>query len=125
MNDAPLELAQIVAQDGPAWVAVLAIIGILIWVIYKYMNIYEKTNERKISSQETMNQISGQMAQQMERSNAVLEAVEKQLSLTNAVNDKLVDSLTKSQNRSASMAESVKTMADRIEHIYERTVLEH
>lgn len=120
-----LSLAELVAKDGPAWVFVLAIIGILIWAIYKFVNIYEKNNDRRISSAEEANRISGQMTEQMERSNLVLEAVERQLSLMNAVNDKLIDSLARSQDRSASMAESVRTMADQIKHVYDKIVLDH
>ena len=119
-----LSLAELVAKDGPAWIFVLAIIGILIWAIYKFVNIYEKTNDRRISSAEEANRISGQMTEQMERSNMVLEAVEKQLSLMNAVNDKLIDSLAKSQERSASMAENVRTIADQVKRVYERVVLD-
>ena len=120
-----LSLAELVAKDGPAWIFVLAVIGVLIWAIYKFVNIYEANNDRRLSSAEEANRISGQMTQQMERSNAVLEAVEKQLSLMNAVNDKLIDSLAKSQERSASMADSVKTIADQVKLVYEKIVLDH
>ena len=124
MESAPFTLAELVAKDGPAWIFVLAVIGVLIWAIYKFVNIYEANNDRRLSSAEEANRISSQMTQQMERSNAVLEAVERQLSLTNAVNDKLIDSLAKSQERSASMADSVKTIADQVKTIYERIVLD-
>lgn len=125
MESSPLTLAELVAKDGPAWVFVLAIIGLLIWTVYKLLNIYENNSERTISSREEVNRISGQMVSQMERSNAVLEAVEKQLSLMNAVNDTLINTLAKSQDRSASMAESVKVMADRVEQMYNKVILEH
>lgn len=122
MEDLPYKLAELVAKDGPAWLFVLAVIGILIWAIYRFVNMYEKNNDRRISSQEEANRISGQMTEQMARSNKVLEAVEKQLSLMNTTNELLVTTFTESQNRSDLMVDYIKTMAERIEYLYKRAI---
>lgn len=122
--DSALSFAQMFAEYGPGWVIAAALIGIGIYVIYRLMNIYEKLSSDKISTQKEMTKISGQMVEQMDRSNTVLEAVQKELSVMNVSNERLIDSMSMYHKNSTFIKESVKKITDRVETLYDKLVVE-
>lgn len=122
--DSALSFAQMFAEYGPGWIIAAALIGIGIYVIYRLMNIYEKLSSDKVSTQKEMTKISGQMVEQMDRSNTVLEAVQKELSLMNVSNERLIENMSRDHERSAFVESTVKKLIDRVETIYDKIVLD-
>ena len=95
------------AEFGPGWLLVAGILVILGWVTYKLLNVYEQSRKDSADNKKEMTQISGQMVEQMDRSNTVIENIQHEMSVMNTTNQKLVETLMKSQERSAQMAQEV------------------
>lgn len=123
--EAVSSFAQMFAEYGPGWLIAGALIAVGIYVIHRLLNIYEKLSSDKVSTQREMTKISGQMVDQMDRSNTVLEAVQKELTLMNASNERLINNMAKDHERSAFIEGSVKKLIDRIETLYDKIVVEH
>lgn len=95
------------AEFGPGWLLVAGILVILGWVVYKGMAVYENSRKDSAENKQEMTKISGQMVEQMDRSNTVIENIQHEMSVMNATNQTLVETLAKSQERSAAMAKEV------------------
>lgn len=94
-------------EFGPGWLLVAGILVILGWVVYKGMAVYESSRKDSAENRKEMTQISGQMVEQMDRSNTVIENIQHEMSVMNATNQKLCESIVNSQERSAQMAQEV------------------
>lgn len=110
------------AEYGPEWMIAAAIIALGIWVVYKIVRIYEKNLEDRLNTQSDMVKISGQMVEQMDRSNSLLETVQKELTAMNAQTQALINSLEHSQDRSTKMGSDVATILDRVNFLYQRLI---
>ena len=113
------------AEFGPGWLLVAGVLVILGWVVYKGMAIYENSRKDSAENKQEMTKISGQMVEQMDRSNTVIENIQHEMSVMNATNQTLVETLMKSQERSLKMAEELHDAAakasdnhDKIEMLY-------
>ena len=108
------------AEFGPGWLLVAGILAILAWVVYKGMGIYEQSKKDSDENKSQMTKISGQMVEQMDRSNNVIESIQHEMSVMNTTNQTLVETLMKSQERSAKMAEDVHTANMRAEDTHDK-----
>ena len=77
------------------------------WVTYKLLGVYETSRKDGDENRKEMTKISGQMVEQMDRSNTVIENIQNEMSVMNATNQKLCESIVNSQERSAQMAKDV------------------
>ena len=92
---------------GPGWLLVAGVLVILGWVTYKLLGVYETSRKDSADNKQEMTKISGQMVEQMDRSNTVIENIQHEMSVMNATNQKLCESIVNSQERSAQMARDV------------------
>lgn len=111
-----------IAEFGPVWLFVAALLVMVGYGGKKIIEIYEATRKEKLANDRDMIKISSQMVEQMERSNNVIEAVEKQMTIMNGTNAQLVNQLLRSDSRNEKMSKDMRTIRDRIDLLYERLI---
>lgn len=110
------------AEYGPGWLIASGILVFCFYVALRLLKVWEANQQEKTDQNRQLVEISGRMVDQMDRSNTVIESVEKQMSVMNNTNATMVEALTKSQDRSREMQDDTKTILDRVNFLYERTI---
>lgn len=111
-----------IAEFGPGWLCVAASL-VIVWLLSKkLLGIYDDTRRERIDNDREIIRISGQMVEQMDRSNDVIEAVEHQMSVMNETNAQLVKELLHSKHRNERIDDDIRIMKDRIDLMYEREI---
>ncbi len=133
-----MEVLKLFAPYGPGWLGGAALILIAFHFGNQFLSEYKLQNERKASldikreerkqaevderaqRDRERSQMEGRIAVQMERSNALMEAMKTLMESVVASNEVLHSDLTHSQARSQGMAEKVDHICDRVDLIYSR-----
>lgn len=133
-----MEVLKLFAPYGPGWLGVAALALIALHFGNQFLSEYKLQNERKASldikreerkqaevderaqRDRERSQMEGRIAVQMERSNALMEAMKTLMESVVASNEVLHSDLTNSQARSQGMAEKVDHICDRVDLIYSK-----
>lgn len=133
-----MEVLKLFAPYGPGWLGGAALILIAFHFGNQFLSEYKLQNERKASldikreerkqaevderaqRDRERSQMEGRIAVQMERSNALMEAMKTLMESVVASNEVLHSDLTHSQARSQGMAEKVDHICDRVDLIYSK-----
>lgn len=112
----------IFAEYGPGWIFAAGVLVFGFYVAFRLLKVWEGNQSEKVEQNRQLVEISGRMVDQMDRSNTVIESVEKQMSVMNNTNATMVEALTKSQERSQAMQNETRTILDRVNFLYERAI---
>lgn len=133
-----MEVLKLFAPYGPGWLGGAALVLIAFHFGNQFLSEYKLQNERKASldikreerkqaevderaqRDRERSQMEGRIAVQMERSNALMEAMKTLMESVVASNEVLHSDLTHSQARSQGMAEKVDHICDRVDLIYNK-----
>ena len=133
-----MEVLSLFAPFGPEWLGGVLLCLIAFYFGRQFLDEYKRQNERKGAldlkreerKQEEVaeraqrdrerSQMEGRIAAQMERSNALMDAMRALMESVVASNEVLHADLTRSQSRSADMAQKVDRMDDRVDMILEK-----
>lgn len=133
-----MEVLKLFAPYGPGWLGGAALTLIAFHFGNQFLSEYKLQNERKASldikreerkqaevderaqRDRERSQMEGRIAVQMERSNALMEAMKTLMESVVASNEVLHSDITHSQARSQGMAEKVDHICDRVDLIYSR-----
>lgn len=133
-----MEVLKLFAPYGPGWLGGAALTLIAFHFGNQFLSEYKLQNERKASldikreerkqaevderaqRDRERSQMEGRIAVQMERSNALMEAMKTLMESVVASNEVLHSDLTHSQARSQGMAEKVDHICDRVDLIYSK-----
>lgn len=133
-----MEVLKLFAPYGPGWLGGAALVLIAFYFGRQFLDEYKVQNERKANNDlkreerkqaevderaqrdRERSQMEGRIAAQMERSNALMEAMKTLMESVVASNDVLHADLVHSQTRSQGMAQKVDHICDRVDLIYSK-----
>lgn len=133
-----MEVLKLFAPYGPGWLGGAALVLIAFYFGRQFLAEYKVQNERKANldlkreerkqaevderaqRDRERSQMEGRIAAQMERSNALMEAMKTLMESVVASNDVLHADLVHSQTRSQGMAQKVDHICDRVDLIYSK-----
>lgn len=133
-----MEVLKLFAPYGPGWLGGAALVLIAFYFGRQFLDEYKVQNERKANidlkreerkqaevderaqRDRERSQMEGRIAAQMERSNALMEAMKTLMESVVASNDVLHADLVHSQTRSQGMAQKVDHICDRVDLIYSK-----
>lgn len=121
-GEAATNFITVFAEYGPGWIFAAGVLVFGFYVVKRLLSVWEGNQQEKTEQNRQLVEISGRMVDQMDRSNTVIESVEKQMSVMNNTNATMVEALTRSQDRSQAMQDDTKTILDRVNFLYERTI---
>lgn len=133
-----MEVLKLFAPYGPGWLGGVALTLIAFYFGRQFLAEYKIQNERKANldlkreerkqaevderaqRDRERSQMEGRIAVQMERSNALMEAMKTLMESVVASNDVLHNDLVHSQARSQGMADQVSHIKDRVDLLYDK-----
>lgn len=133
-----MEVLKLFAPYGPGWLGVAALALIAFYFGRQFLAEYKVQNERKANldlkreerkqaevderaqRDRERSEMEGRIAAQMERSNALMEAMKTLMESVVASNDVLHNDLVHSQARSQGMADQVSHIKDRVDLLYDK-----
>ena len=133
-----MEVLKLFAPYGPAWLGGVLLALVAFYFGKQFLEEYKRQNQRKgeldlkreerkqaevderAQRDRERSQMEGRIAAQMERSNALMDAMRALMESVVASNEVLHADLTRSQSRSADMAQKVDRMDDRVDMILEK-----
>lgn len=133
-----MEVLKLFAPYGPGWLGGAALVLIAFYFGRQFLDEYKVQNERKANidlkreerkqaevderaqRDRERSQMEGRIAVQMERSNALMEAMKTLMESVVASNDVLHNDLVHSQARSQGMADQVSHIKDRVDLLYDK-----
>lgn len=133
-----MEALKLFAPYGPGWLGGAALVLIAAYFGRQFLDEYKRQNQRKgeldlkreerkqaevderAQRDRERSQMEGRIAAQMERSNALMEAMKTLMESVVASNDVLHNDLVHSQARSQGMADQVSHIKDRVDLLYDK-----
>lgn len=133
-----MEVLKLFAPYGPGWLGGAALVLIAFYFGRQFLDEYKVQNERKANidlkreerkqaeaderaqRDRERSQMEGRIAEQMERSNSLMEAMKTLMESVVASNDVLHADLVHSQTRSQGMAQKVDHICDRVDLMYNK-----
>ena len=133
-----MEVLKLFAPYGPGWLGGVLLALIAFYFGRQFLAEYKLQNERKANldvkreerkqaevderaqRDRERSQMEGRIAVQMERSNALMEAMKTLMESVVASNDVLHNDLVHSQARSQGMADQVSHIKDRVDLLYDK-----
>lgn len=133
-----MEVLKLFAPYGPAWLGGVLLTLVAFYFGKQFLEEYKRQNQRKgeldlkreerkqaevderAQRDRERSQMEGRIAAQMERSNALMEAMKALMESVVTSNEVLHADLANSQARSQGMAEKVDHICDRVDLIYSK-----
>ena len=133
-----MEVLKLFAPYGPAWLGGVLLTLVAFYFGRQFLEEYKRQNQRKgeldlkreerkqaevderAQRDRERSEMEGRIAAQMERSNALMEAMKTLMESVVASNDVLHADLVHSQARSQGMAEKVDHIYDRVDLMYNK-----
>ena len=134
-----MEVLKLFAPYGPGWLGGVLLALIAVYFGRQFLEEYKRQNERKAGidlkreerkqaevderaqRDRERSQMEGRIAAQMERSNALMEAMKALMESVVTSNEVLHADLANSQARSQGMAAKVDHIADRVDLLYKES----